>query len=264
MDQDKLRKDVEAIVSGIFSEKEEADMRTKTEEALRKAASSIEDLTTTLEEKSTEVEDLKVEVSEKEASINDLNSKLEAAGEEIETLKKNLDETETSLEEIKKDRAADVRMTELDESGVGAKDENARETQVNKVREMSDEEFASYKEELVSVRQAVLDEIAAATEKNKTETEEVAEEKQTEEAEEEKAEETEEAAEEEETSEEASEEESEEASEEEEDVVPANVDRASAISAALNMEGIFPSEDVMTKYAKLGEAMAKEFKEAKK
>jgi hypothetical protein len=55
MDEMKLKKDIEAHVAAIFSEKEEAEMRKQTEQALQKAATTIEDLTNALEERNAEL-----------------------------------------------------------------------------------------------------------------------------------------------------------------------------------------------------------------
>lgn len=232
MDQDKLRKDIEAIVASIFSEKEEADMRKKAEGALQKAATTIEDLTNALEERSGEMENLESKVSEHEEKASDLKTELEAAQQEVETVNTKLVEAENALEEIKKDRVADVRMAKLEEAGIARSEEEDRAVQVAKVREMSDEEYAAYRDELTAVRQAVLDEIAAASEKEEKEEKNEVEEK--EEAEEK--------------------EETEEKEEAEEETDPANIDPNQAVSAALNMD--VPSESILSKYADLGKAMA--------
>lgn len=229
---DKLRKDVEAVVANIFSEKEEADIRQKTEEALSKSATTIDELTTALETKNTEVEELEAKFSESEETAKNLQTELEAAQKEVEEANKKLTESEKVVEEMQKDKATELRMVELTEAGV-VSDEEA---QASKIRDMSDEEFASYREELVSLRAAIV----AQLEKAKEDTDEQ------EEAEEE-AEEKEEA------EEEA--EEKEDADEEDGVTPPANVDPGQAISAALNME-IFPSDDVVKKYQDLGKAMA--------
>jgi hypothetical protein len=167
---------------------------------------------------------------------------------------------------MKKDKAAELRMAELAEAGVGLSNKDA---QMAKVREMEDEEFASYKEELVSLRSAVMAELAKAEEpedevasEEETQEEEKAEAEETEEEEvaSEETEENEEEASEEENEEEASEENEEEASEEEdEEVLPANVDPGTAIAAAMNME-VMPSDNLLAKYAKLGKALAERMK----
>jgi len=255
---EKLRKDIEACVAAIFSEKEEADMRKKTEEALQKAASTIEDLTNALEERNGEMEDLEVKISESDNKITDLTTELEAAREEVKTVEEKLSESENTLEEIKKDRAADVRMSELEEAGVAHSNEEAKANQIAKVREMSDEDYAAYKDELISIRQAVLDELAVAAETESEEKEEAEEETSEEKEEAEEKEETEEKEEAEEETEEK--EEAEEKSEEKgEETPPAKIDPDKTALAALNMD-VRPSAGMLEKYAEFGQAMAEAMK----
>ena len=231
MEQDNLRKDIEAIVASIFSEKEEADVRKRTEDALEEAATTIDDLTTALENRHNDVEKLESKVSKHEEKASNLETELEAAQQEVESFKEKLEEAQNALEEMKKDRATDIRMAELEEAGVARNGEEPKTVQVAKVREMSDEEYVSYKDELVAVRQAVLDEIAAASELEDTE-EEIVEEK-----------------------EEVAEEKEEVVEEEEETPSPANVDPDKKIEAALNLDTDI-SNDFFKKYAELGKAMA--------
>lgn len=231
---EKLKKDIAAIVAEIFSDKEEAEMRKKTENALQDSADKVEGLTTSLEELTVTQEETLSTVATLETTVQDLESKLEAAEKEVEEANQKLAESESKMEEMNKDRAAELRMAELEISGVVSA---GKELQTTKVREMSDEEFAAYKEELVSLRQAVVAELSKSVEKP-----------------EEKADEKEEA--EEEGEEEAGEE---EAGEEEEGTPPAEINPGNAISAALNME-VMPSKSLVAKYAELGKAMAANFK----
>jgi len=246
---EELKKDVVAMVATIFSQKEEAEQRAETEKALQKSADTIISLTEALEGKNAEGETVASQVTELEAKIEELTSELEAAKKEAGESASKLAESENVIEDMKKDKAAELRMEELTKAGVALSDKDA---QMAKVREMEDEAFGSYKEELVSLRSAVEAELS------KPETEEVAaseEETQEEEA-------TEETAEAEETEEEvASEEETEEETAEEtpEETPPAEINPELAVAAAMNME-VTPSDNVLAKYAKLGEAMAERMK----
>ena len=242
--EDKLRKDVEAVVAKIFSEKEEADIRKQTEEALSKSAATIEELTDTLEARNIEFEELETKLSETESKVTDSESDLEAARGEIEDLTQKLEESKNTLEEMKKDRAAELRMKELTEAGVVSD----TEAQSLKVREMSDEDFTSYKDELVSIREAVIAELSK-NKKEEVETEDAdAKDPKKEEVEEKEESEDNEEAEQEEASDDTS----------DEEIAPANIDPSKAISAALNME-IFPSKDMVNKYREMGKAMADSF-----
>lgn len=247
---EKLRKDVEAVVAAIFSEQEEAEIRKQTEEALNKSANTIEELTVALEAKNSEFEELEVKLSESEDKAKDLTTELEAAQEKIEKATKKSDEAESALEEIKKDRATELRMKELKEAGVVSD----KETQSSKVREMSDEDFTSYRDELVSVREAVIAELSKAA-KGETKEEKAKREKQ-EQKDADKA-----AADK--AATEAAAAAAAEGGEEGTQTPPANIDPGTAISAALNLE-IFPPKDMVEKYGEMGTAMAKLFDKEEK
>jgi len=234
---EKLYEDIKSVVAKIFSEKEESEKVAQTEEALREAADTIAELTTTLETRNEELSSSEEKAKELEEQALTLENELEAARKEAEELKTKLEETEASLETIKKDRLAETRIVELEKAGVKAADV---ESQTAKVREMSDEEFASYMSELVSIRESVLAEL----EKNKEE-----------EAAEENSEKEENASEEENSGEET-------ASDKNDETPPANIDPGRSVSAALNFEHR-PSKDMMAKYAELGKALAEEMKKSK-
>lgn len=244
--EEKLMNDVEAVVTAIFSKKEEAEMRELTELELQKAAKTIEDLTSVLETKKTEFSEVEVKLTEANEKVENLESELEAARAEIETSNDKLTETEKALEEMKKDEVANVRMSELEEAKVIRSD---REAQIAKIREMSDEDFVAYKEELVAIRQSVVAELEA----NQANTPAPAEEETPSVVNP--------------TEEEGSEEDvdkdegaSEEDAEEDEDTPPANVDPGDAMAAALNMETASIDDDILTKYSNLGKTMAENLK----
>ena len=146
MSEKNLEQEIKEVVTSIFSEKEEAEARKRTEEALGTSAATIEELTTTLEGRNNEVAELETKVSEAEERIADLESELEAARTETQTSNEKLAETESQIEDMVKDKAADERMTELEEAGVARTD---KEGQRDKVREMTDEDFAAYAQERI-------------------------------------------------------------------------------------------------------------------
>lgn len=232
---DKLKEDVEALVTSIFSEKEEADVRERTENALNKSATTIDELTETLESKNTELEESAGKVVELEEKQTSLETELEAARKETEEANEKLAEAEKALDEMKKDQATDERMVQLEEAGVVRSN---IESQREKVREMDDDSFTSYKEELEAVRASVLKEIEDAAKKADEKTaEEIAAEEI---AAEEKA---------------AKEKADADDGEEGVETPPANISPGTAIAAAMNME-VKPSEEIVEKYKKLGKAMA--------
>ena len=249
---EELLKDVAAMVAEIFSQKEEAEQRAETEKALQKSADTITELTEALEGKNVSDEEVATQMNDLKNKVTELTSELEAAQNEVEESASKLAESESKIEEMRKDKAAELRMDELVKAGVALSDKDA---QTAKIREMEDEEFGSYKEELVSLRSAVEAELAKVAPEETASEEETQEEDTT----------TEETAEEnEENEEQATEEEGEEASEENaeeetEETPPVNVDPDTAVAAAMNME-VAPSDNVIAKYAKLGEAMAERMK----
>ena len=240
--EDKLKQDVETLIKSIFSEKEEAIQKQKTEEVLRTSATTIDELTTALEERSEALTTSEEKVTELNTSVEGLTTELEAAKSESTTAVEKLAEVEAKVEKMYKDKAMEERMVELETAGVVRKDKDA---QSEKVREMSDVDFDSYRDELVSVREAVVEEMKAAKATVTAEEEAKAAEKAK--ADEAKAKGEEEA--------------STEGKKEEDkvDTPPANIDPAQAVSAAMNLE-VFPSDDMVSKYDKLGKAMAEMFK----
>lgn len=236
-----LREEIEAAVTAIFSEKEEEEKRRRTEEALQTSAEAIQDLTESMEFKNEELESKDNEVSNLKEETKSLKAELEAAQQEVDTVKEELATANSAIEDMKKDRAAEQRMVELIELKVAGSDEAS---QLAKVREMSDEEFDDYKNERVTLRESVVAELKENLENGKEDNSD-------------NHEESEDSSEEEENTSEEEDDSSENANEDEEDETtpPAEINRANAISAALNME-FTPSKDVMSKYAELGKAMA--------
>jgi chromosome segregation ATPase len=246
-----LKKDIEAAVSEIFSQKEEAEQKARTEEALQKSAETITKLTEALEARNVSEEEHASEVESLNEKIETLTSELEAAKTEVASITEKLAESEKMIEEMNKDKAAELRMSELEEAGVALSN---REAQTAKVREMAEEDFATYKAELVDIRNAV----KAELEKNAEVTKPV-EEAEEEVNEEENAEEDTETAEEE-NKEETAEEET--AEEDADETIPAEIDHDKAVAGALNLE-VGPSDDLLAKYRKFGEAMASRMKKDK-
>lgn len=240
-----LKDQVKQLVDSMFGEKEEANIRKRTEEELEKAASTISDLTTELESKNSEFEDMEEKIATSVARVSGLESELEAARSETEVALAKVAELETMLEGMMKDRAAEKRMAELEDAGVARSD---RDAQITKIREMSNEDFASYRDELVSIRESVVAELEKARQAAdaQAEAERVA-----------KAA----AASSEQSGSEELEEVSEEAEESEEATPPAKITPGQAAMAALNMEYI-PSDDLVKKYTKLGEALANKYKKS--
>ena len=240
---DQLSNDVAKIVDDIFKQKEESEMIKATEEALQRSTDTINELTESLEAKDQELNDKESEIlglneniQTLEARVTELEkekSTFEAEKATFETEKadiiKRAEEAELKIAEMEKDRLAETRLNELKEAGVAATD---TEDQASKVREMSDEDFASYKEELVAIRKAVIAELKLSGEE----------------------------------SDEGSSGGSDEGSEEDEENA-ANSDLETnamhSVAAALNME-VMPNRDMIAKYKELGNQMAENIKRVDK
>lgn len=166
MDKDALKKDVEMIVSSIFSQKEEIDQKRLTEEALKDSAKVVTDLTASITDKEEVITDLESKISEAEVTVAEHVESIDAEKAKVEELTKQLEEITTKLSaselkvvDMEKDMAADARMSALKDSKVVSTDEKA---QCAKVKEMSDDEFASYQKELVELRKSIETELASA------------------------------------------------------------------------------------------------------
>lgn len=187
MDKIELKNQVRQVVDELFSAKEEAEIRKNTEAALEESANTIRDLTRALEGKNTEVAELEEKISTTESVVEELKSQLEAAKKEsedkdakLEEALKNKDEEIAKVEESHKEEleavtcklvemSAKIRMAELEEAGVVNSD---KESQEEKVKAMTDEEFASYKAELISIREAVIKELEKSAKKEKEDNDE--------------------------------------------------------------------------------------------
>lgn len=166
-----VREEVHKAIEKFEKEKESAEKQKLAEDMISKAKDTINSLSEELEAKKAELADLEDNRAEFEKKFQELN-------EEVENLKAELDKAveatkeqetraeaaENKLAEITKDRTLDARVAELEEAKV-LKTGDKLESQKAKVREMTDEEFASYKEDLVELRsemeEAVRTEMAA-------------------------------------------------------------------------------------------------------
>jgi len=167
---DKLIEDVKAIVDDIFKQQEEVAMRKETEEALTQSAEKINELTASLEAKDKELEEVAASVEEFEKTVSELTDKVKELTEEkssIETEKEELiekaEKLEAELEAIKKDQLAATRFAELKAEKVAASTDDTIKMQLAKLRDMSDDEFAAYKEERIELRNELMKELSDAS-----------------------------------------------------------------------------------------------------
>lgn len=288
---DQLKKDVKELVDNIFKQKEETAMRQEIEDALRQSTDEINNLNTSLEAKDGEIKDFQAEVSELNDTVSELEMKivdLEKDKENLEKEKTDLEnekadivkraeDAEKELEDIRKDQLAQARFDDLTNSGVAATNDKAKEDQISKIREMSDEDFTAYKEELVAVRESIVAELKKSDDTNNNNDDPskataAAEGEDKEEILKARLEELKEAGVEAEDEDKVKDMTDEEFATYKEELVVENaaddnddkgsVNLKKAMAAALNMETI-PGKDVMSKYRELGQAMADMVKKEK-
>lgn len=217
---DKLKDQIEKVVTSIFASKEEDTKRKKTEDALHASAEKLTVLQEELDkaiqantEQTTEVaallEQVKTLQEEKAALEQKFQEDLVGLTEEKAKVSDELEKLSLEFSTLKMEIAADKRMAELEKAGVVREQASM---QRDKVKAMSEEDFSAYRDELVAIKAQV---IATLATKAAVTTEEVVDEV----------------------------------------VPPANVDSTQSVQAALNLETP-PSQDLISKYKDLGKALA--------
>lgn len=169
-EQEKLASVTREAIREAMAEKEEADRLSKFEDLLNKADADVIVLTEALATKeeeavsaSTEQESLMAQLEELRAETEKLKDALAASSKDKEDLEERASKAETELAVIEAEKKISGRMVELEEVKV-VKSGEKRTAQEDKVRGLSDEEFAAYKEELVDFRSEWEAEKAAAGE----------------------------------------------------------------------------------------------------
>jgi len=137
---------------------------------------------------------------------------------------KELAELKEAMAEVERVKVAEARYSILEEAGVSYKD---KEKQLSKIKAMTEEAFESYKEELLAIKEALMD--------NKSESAELSAEDAAKKAEQDAK---------------------------EDKVALANVTKRVALTAALNNE-LKVQDDLMVRYQKLGQALAASIKKDK-
>jgi len=147
---------VQAEVERLLSSREEAQARVEAESALKEAKETFETLRASIEAKDAKIKEYEEalanldssEATDSEVAANDKIVELE---KELEEAQHRAEVAQAALDTLAREETAASRMAELAESGVSL-DEEAAEAQYSKVRDMSDEDFASYKSELVALK----------------------------------------------------------------------------------------------------------------
>lgn len=165
-DQDKFAGGVREAVREALAEKEEAERLSKVEDLLNTAEATINGLTDTISQKDEELasvadqrDSLKTLVEELQTKATELDEKLAQAEEEKRVIEERASVAEQELASLEANRRLAARVSELEEVKVLKSDEEKRVVQTARIRDLSDEEFASYKEELVELRSDLEEEL---------------------------------------------------------------------------------------------------------
>lgn len=155
MSQEQFDALVRAEVEKHLSSREEAEARKEAEQALTEAREIFETLKASTEAKDAKIKELEevlanldIDPTAAEVAANERVVELET---QISEWKQRAEVAEAALETLAREETAATRMAELEEAGV-ALEEEAAEVQYVKVRAMSDEDFESYKTELVALK----------------------------------------------------------------------------------------------------------------
>lgn len=166
-DQGKFVEGIRSAIKDVLAEREEASRLDKVEDLLSTAESTINELTDTITKKeealvvaSSDNDSLRAQVEELKLKAEELETKLSDADKKSEELEGRATAAEKELANIEAGRRLESRMTELEEAKVSKSGEK-REAQTVRVRDLSDEEFAAYKQELVDIRSDVEAELKA-------------------------------------------------------------------------------------------------------
>lgn len=155
MTQENFDAAVKAEVEKQLSSREEAEARREAEQALKEASETFETLKASLEAKDAKIKEyedalanLDLDPTAVEVAANEKIVELETA---LKQAQDRATVAEAALDTLAREETAAGRMAELEEAGV-ALDDEAAEAQYAKIRGMSDEDFASYKSELVALK----------------------------------------------------------------------------------------------------------------
>lgn len=188
--KEEFQKEVRAALEAAVSDLSKEARLEKVDALLEKAEATVTELLETIELKDQNItkstdenKSLKEQVEELVAKTKEIEERLAAREAELKdaqdkalAAEERAATAETELAKIALDRRLELRVTELAEAKVLKSGEKA-DAQKAKIREMSDEDFSAYKDELVDLRLAVEASLkeAATTVEVEVETEETVE-----------------------------------------------------------------------------------------
>lgn len=156
---DKLMEELKDLVAKALSDSDLAGFEQKLEEVTEDTKQAISDLIKKASELEAQLIDKTAQVEALESEKGNLVVALESSTSELSALKAEKDallvqvaSMNDSLEAIKLNSVEKSRMEELATLAVVRKEGEALKAQASKVRVMSDDEFASYRDELVAMK----------------------------------------------------------------------------------------------------------------
>jgi len=156
VDRQQIKLSAKSKVAEVLSQEDLAAQKAKIEELFVEMETDMAELKVA-KEAATEgndklsqvVEDLKSEKKELEATVKTLNDEKDTLQKQLDESAKKLADIESKVTDMEKEAASQKRIKELEEAGVFS-----GEKQISRVKNMDDEEFASYKEELLELRRS--------------------------------------------------------------------------------------------------------------
>jgi chromosome segregation ATPase len=170
MDIDKLKEEISKLVESILEQKGIAGMD-NVENTLKSAEAALGDMVTKLADSEKKLSDNASLIEEMEKVKETLTSELAAVKADLEKVTSEKDVAvsklatiEAAMKEIEDNKRLEVRTSELSSLKI-ARTGDALEKQNALVKTMTDEEFATYKAEMVAIREDLLktvEEVASA------------------------------------------------------------------------------------------------------
>lgn len=157
-DTAKMADEIRAILKDLLSEKEEAARLVKAEQVVHSAESTILELTNAVASKEDELtilaetnEGLTGQIEQLNSKVAELEGKVEESSNLFKELEEGANKAKAELASMAKDRKLEVRIRELEADKV-LRSGDKQEAQKARIRDMGDEEFASYKSDLIDMR----------------------------------------------------------------------------------------------------------------
>lgn len=169
MDVETLKKEIQKLVDDMLAQKDFAGIGKDVEVTLKKAEETLNDMIARLTDAETKsadaekiIDTLKSEKEAVSAEAASLKEELDKVNIEKSTISARLAEIENTLKEIEENKRLETRVVELSSLKI-ARTGDAFEAQKNVVKKMTDEEYTSYRDELVALRADLIKDVEVAS-----------------------------------------------------------------------------------------------------